>query len=109
LCAALVEEDAVAGRGSRQRPEGRETVLGLGVAWGLIAGSAVGAVLLAITGDAIWVAVCPGIGLAIGAGITTVLSGPDRGGDAGTGGGHATTEPEGRPGADRGHDPPDGG
>ncbi len=37
------------------------------VAFGLIIGSSVGAVLFAITGNTIWVAILPGLGLVVGA------------------------------------------
>ncbi len=36
------------------------------VAFGLIIGSSLGAVLLAITGNAIWLAILPGLGLVVG-------------------------------------------
>ncbi len=38
----------------------------LGAAWGLIAGAALGSVLMALTGELFWVIVGPGAGLAIG-------------------------------------------
>ncbi len=37
------------------------------VAFGLIIGSSIGAVLLSITGNAIWLAILPGLGLVVGA------------------------------------------
>ncbi len=37
------------------------------VAWGIIIGINIGAVLLAITGNTIWVAILPGLGLVVGA------------------------------------------
>ena len=37
------------------------------VAFGLIIGSSLGAVVLAITGNAIWLAILPGFGLVVGA------------------------------------------
>lgn len=52
----------------------------LGVAWGLIAGAAVGSILMALTGDVMWVSIGPGIGLAVGLAVVGLLS-RRRGGD----------------------------
>lgn len=42
------------------------TRLALGVAYGLVAGAAVGSILLALTGELMWLSIAPGIGLIVG-------------------------------------------
>lgn len=53
----------------------------LGVAYGLIAGAALGSLLMVLTGDVLWVSIGPGAGLLAGlavAGLVARRGDPDR-------------------------------
>lgn len=47
----------------------------LGVAYGLIAGAALGSLLMALTGDVLWVSIGPGAGLMVGLAVAGLVSG----------------------------------
>lgn len=60
--------------------------VGVSVAYGLVAGAALGVMLLAFTGDVLWISMGGGLGLVVGSVVGGLLAGrrgrqPDRSGD----------------------------
>lgn len=69
--------------GEKKKHEGMR--VDLGVAYGLIAGAGVGSLLMALTGDVMWVSIGPSLGLLIGLAVASLYAtrddpdGPDDG------------------------------
>lgn len=54
------------------------TRVDLGVAYGLVGGAGGGAVLMALTGDVMWVSIGPALGLLVGLAIASFMAGRQR-------------------------------
>lgn len=67
--------------GRRTTSSGGGMRVDLGVAYGLIAGAALGSLLMALTGDVMWVSIGPGLGLLLGLAVAGLWSGRGDSGD----------------------------